>query len=389
MALKKKKIAVVTSTRADYGLLVPLLEGLSKDENIELELLVTGTHLLPEFGNTIDEILKDGYHVTQRVPIPMLSGSAADLSLTMGTALSEFGKVFRQIHPDLVVVLGDRYEIMAVAAAAVVSTLPVAHISGGEVTEGAFDEMFRHSITKMSQLHFTSTETYRKRVIQLGENPERVFNTGALALDNIRRQKLLTRDELTKQTGFVFNQHNILVTYHPETADSVSPLLRFGEFLEALHSFEQTSIMFTYPNTDSHGQELIRMIDDYVAQNPGKAWKSASLGMLRYLSMVKEVDVMAGNSSSGIIEAPCLGTPTVNIGDRQKGRIRSAGIIDCAPDKNSIVAALKKAMSAEFRKAMGNEKNPYGDGHAADRMKEIIATTDTSGLFAKQFYDLR
>ena len=388
MKPKLKKIAVATSTRADYGLLSPLLSELAGDSRLELQLLVTGTHLLPEFGNTVDEIINDGFVITKRIPVPMSSGSSAGIASSMGTTLTEFGKIFAELRPDLLVVLGDRYEMMAVAAAAVVSHLPVAHISGGEVTEGAFDEMFRHSITKMSQLHFTATEAYRKRVIQLGEDPAYVFNTGALALDNIRRQKLLAREELTRQTGFEFNSHNILVTYHPETTDTVSPSVRFAELLEVLDALEETSVMFTYPNADTHGRELIGMIDRYVAEHPGKAWKSASLGMLRYLSMVKEADVMIGNSSSGIIEAPCLHTATVNIGDRQKGRIRAKSIIDCRPDKKSISAALKEAMSEEFRKNCAEAENPYGDGHAAERMKEIICSADTSRLFIKRFHDL-
>lgn len=385
----KRTIGVLTGTRAEYGLLLPLMRLIEADPGTELILYVTGTHLLKEFGNTIEEIEKEKFSRIKKIDIGLKSDLAQGISESMGNALSLFGESFAETRPDLLVVLGDRYETFAVAAAATVAKIPIAHLHGGELTEGAMDEAFRHAITKMSHLHFTAAGEYRKRVIQLGEAPERVFNTGAIGIDNIKSIPLLSKEELQKNLGIKFSGKIFLITYHPETLSGIPVENAFAELLSALDNFPETTLVFTYPNADTNGRVIMKMIDEYTAANNGRAFAFASLGQTRYLSMMKTADVVIGNSSSGIIEAPALHTPTVNIGDRQKGRLRAISIIDCKTETAEIISAIKKAVTPEFKSISSKSIHPYGDGNTASRIFTELKSCEPAKLIQKTFYDLK
>ncbi len=384
----KKKIVVVTGTRAEYGLLRPLMQLIQSDNQMELQLLVTGTHLSALHGNTLAEITKDGFTPTRTIDILKFQDSNLGIGQTIGLATAEFSKVFDELQPDLVILLGDRFEAFAVATAATVMHIPIAHLHGGELTFGAIDEAFRHAITKMAHLHFTSADEYAKRVIAMGEQPDRVFNTGAIGIDTINSIKFLTKEELENDLKFKFAKINFLVTFHPETIGDSSQK-DFAELLSALDVISDATIIFTYPNADAGGNALIKMIDAYVASNKNRTSAFASLGQLRYLSILKNVQAVVGNSSSGIIEAPALKIPTVNIGDRQEGRIRANSVLDCAPIKNEIVAALHKIVDPEFIASCNTNENPYGNGTTATQIMNVIRKTDLKSLLKKKFYDVR
>ncbi len=387
MAKTARKICFVTGTRAEYGLLFPLLKEVAVDKNLSMQLVVTGSHLSTEFGNTVSEIKADGFSVDREIPI--LSGDTPKAVCdAMAKATSGFSEAFSTLQPDIIVLLGDRYELLSAAAAATVLQIPLAHISGGEITMGAIDDAFRHSITKMSHLHFTSTEVYRKRVVQLGESPSRVFNVGALSVDNIKATKLSGKKELEEALGFRFAKKNILITYHPETISDLSPEKGFEELLASLDKLEDTLLIFTYPNADSHGAALIKRLEDYVDKNKRKAVKFRSLGRKNYLSMLRYVDVMVGNSSSGITEGPVMGIPAVNIGDRQAGRLIASSIINCKPSQAAISAAIRKAYGPAFRKDLQKMKHPYGDGKAAKKIREVLRSYVLEGIQKKRFHDL-
>lgn len=385
---QRRKVCVVTTTRAEYGLLHPLIREIVSDPKLELQLVVSGAHLSADFGMTISEIEDDGFKIAMKVPILSGIDTAKGVLKTMSNAIDRFGEAFDKLKPHLVVVLGDRYEIFSAVATATVMQIPVGHISGGEVTVGAIDDAFRHSITKMSHLHFTSTDEYRKRVIQLGEDPSRVYSVGALSMDNIRNRKLMSRTELERTLGIRLKKRNILVTYHPETISSLKATDTFKELVAALKRLKDAMIIFTYPNADHQGEALIKMIRSCVRSDPSKFAAFESLGQLRYLSLLNYSDVMAGNSSSGITEAPAMGVPTVNIGDRQTGRIRAASVIDCFPVEKDIYKALTKALDLSFKRAEIKKVNPYGDGKTGKKICRVLASVDLEGILKKKFYDL-
>lgn len=382
-----KKICVVTGTRAEYGLLYWLMKEIQADSELQLQLIVTGMHLSPEFGLTFKEVEKE-FHIDKKIEMLLSSDTPIGISKSMGLAQISFAEAYAELQPDLIFLLGDRYEIFAAASAAMVARIPIAHLHGGETTEGAFDEAMRHSITKMSHLHFTATDEYRKRVIQLGEHPDRIFNVGGLGIENIKRLPLLNKQELEESIGFKLAEKNLLVTFHPVTLEDSTAKRQFTELLTALDELDDTHLIFTKANSDTDGRIINQMIDDYVSKNSHKAAAFTSLGQLRYLSALQFVDAMVGNSSSGLAEAPSFKIGTINIGERQKGRGKADSVIDCEPIKASIQAALIRLYSEEFQKQLTKVKNPYGDGCASKKIIKIIKNKDLNCIVKKKFYDL-
>ncbi|MGY8817454.1 MAG: UDP-N-acetylglucosamine 2-epimerase, partial [Pseudomonadales bacterium] len=354
-----RKICVITGTRAEYGLLRWVMQGLKDDSDLTLQIVVTGMHLSPEFGLTYREIEQDGFKVDHKVEMLVSSDTSVGIAKSMGLGMIGFADTLNKLKPDLILVLGDRFEIFAAVSAALVACIPIAHLHGGESTQGAFDEAFRHSITKMSHLHFVAAEEYRQRVIQLGEQPDRVFLVGGLGIDNIKRLKLLEREELEESLGIEFGQKNLLVTFHPATLELSNAKEQMDELLAALIELKNTKLIFTYPNADTEGRALIDLINQFVKQN-SNAHSFSSLGQLRYLSCVSLVDGVIGNSSSSLLEAPSFKKGSINIGDRQKGRIKADSVIDCAPNKNSISEAINQLYSLDFQSTIKDVKNPYG-----------------------------
>lgn len=382
-----KKICVVTGTRAEYGLLYWLMKEIQADSDLQLQLIVTGMHLSPEFGLTFKEVEKE-FHIDKKIEMLLSSDTPIGISKSMGLAQISFAEAYAELQPDLIFLLGDRYEIFAAASAAMVARIPIAHLHGGETTEGAFDEAMRHSITKMSHLHFTATDEYRTRVIQLGEHPDRVFNVGGLGIENIKRLKLLSKEEFEEAINFKLAEKNLLVTFHPVTLENSTAEQQFSELLKALDELENTYIIFTKANSDTDGRIINQMIDNYVSQNAHKAIAFTSLGQLRYLSALQYMDAMVGNSSSGLAEAPSFKIGTINIGDRQKGRIKAASVLDCLPNKESISQAIAKMYSQEFQQLLTSVTNPYGDGCASKQIVQQIKQADLTDLVKKVFYDL-
>jgi len=382
-----RKICVVTGTRAEYGLLFWLMKEIQADEALELQIIVTGMHLSPEFGLTYKEIEKD-FQIDKKVEMLLSSDTAIGISKSMGLAQISFAEAYDQLQPDIVVVLGDRYEIFSAVSAAMIANLPIAHLHGGETTEGAFDEAIRHSITKMSHLHFTATEGYKNRVIQLGEHPSRVFNVGGLGIDNIVKLTLLSKKEFEEAINFKLNKQNILITFHPVTLESSSAEQQFSELLASLDELEGTHLIFTKANSDTDGRIINQMIDEYVVKNNHKAVGFTSLGQLRYLSALQYIDMVLGNSSSGLAEVPTFKKATINIGDRQKGRIKANSVIDCLPNKIAIKKALDHALSIEFQTELNTVKNPYGVGGASAKIKGILKEIDITNITKKTFYNL-
>lgn len=384
----KKNICIITGSRAEYGLLKPIIALVDKDKELQLKLVVTGMHLSYEFGLTYKEIEKDGFIIDEKIESVVSSDTSSGVSKSMGLTMIGFADYFARKKTDLVIVLGDRYEILAATCSALIANIPVAHIHGGETTEGSLDEAFRHSITKMSYLHFVSNEEYRKRVIQLGEDPIRVFNVGALGVENIMKMKLLDRSELEESIGFKLNKRYALVTFHPATLEKNKLELQLKEMLIALDSFKDIKIIFTKSNSDKDGRIINSLIDNYVQNNKERAIAFNSMGQLRYLSAMKYSSFVLGNSSSGIIEAPSFKIPTVNIGDRQKGRIQAESIINCDCNSKEIIDAINKALNQSEEK-LKLIINPYGQGNTSEsivnRIKEI--SLDKISL-KKSFYDL-
>ena len=383
-----KKVAIVTGTRAEYGLLKPLIKAVSDDCELKLLLIATGMHLSEVFGYTYKEIEADGFIIDRKVEDYLHGDSALAITKALGTGMIGFSKVFDELDPDLIIVLGDRSEILAAVTAAMIIGIPIAHLHGGESTEGAYDESIRHAITKMSYLHFTSTELYRKRVIQLGESPKRVFNVGAIGVDSIEKKKLLSLVEFEKSINFKLKKHSIIITFHPVTLEKSTAKKHFSELLKAVDKLENTSLIFTKPNSDKDGQIIIKMIDEYVASNSEKAISFISMGQLRYLSALKHIDVVVGNSSSGIYEAPIFHKPSINIGDRQKGRFMPSSVINCKPLLRNIDEAFKQAFSKEFNISIKSQKSMFGDGKATQQIIETIKTYKIEGI-KKKFYDLQ
>lgn len=382
-----RKICIVTGTRADYGLLRWVMQGIKDDPELMLQIVATGMHLSPEFGLTYREIEKDGFQIDRKVEMLTSSDTAVGIAKSMGLGFIGLADALYELQPDLVVVLGDRFEIFSAVASAMVARIPVAHLSGGEATEGAFDEAIRHSITKMSHLHFVAAEEYRRRVIQLGEHPERVFLVGGLGIDNIKKLSLLDRPALEEALGFKLGQKNLLITFHPATLENTAAADQMAELLAALESLDDTHLIFTMPNADTGGRALFDMIEDFVAGHPN-ARAYASLGQLRYLSCVQHVDGVVGNSSSGLAEVPTFGKGTINIGDRQRGRLQAASVINCSPTRQSIRAALERLYSSDFQVGLSQVSNPYGDGGASEKVVEILKHYAIDGIAKKAFYDL-
>lgn len=384
-----RKICVITGTRAEYGLLYWSMKALQVDQNIDLKICVTGMHLSPEFGLTYKKILEDGFIINDKVETLLSSDTTIGISKSIGLGVISFSEVFERIKPDLILVLGDRYEIFAACTAAMISRIPIAHCHGGEATEGLIDEAIRHSITKMSQIHFVSTEEYKNRVIQLGENPTNVYNVGALGIENINKFNLLTRTEFEESIGFKLNKINFLVTFHPVTLDDFSAEVQFNQLLMALDQYEDTTIIFTKPNSDTDGRIIIQLIDEYIKNNYKKAVAFSSLGQLRYLSAIQFMDVVIGNSSSGLIEVPSFKKATINIGDRQQGRVKGASIIDCETNKEDIEKAIDIALSKEFQEELKFSNNPYGDKNSSIKIVEVLKSIELNGIVKKQFYNIK
>lgn len=385
--MNKRKICIVTGTRAEYGLLYWLMKEIEADKDLELQIVVTGMHLSPEFGLTNKEIEKD-FKIDKKIEMLLSSDTSVGISKSMGLAQIGFADAYDELDPGLLIVLGDRYEIFSAVSTAMIARIPIVHLHGGETTEGAFDESIRHSITKMSHLHFTATEEYKKRVIQLGEHPSRVFNVGGMGIENIKRLKLLTKEEFEKSINFKLNKKNVLVTFHPVTLENSTAKEQFNELLDSLDKLQDTNMIFTKANSDTDGRIINSMIDEYVSKNSDKSVCFTSLGQLRYLSALQYVDAMIGNSSSGLAEAPSFNIGTINIGDRQKGRIKADSVIDCLPNKESIKEAFDKIYSEDFQSKLKNIKNPYGDGCASKKIVEVIKKIDLKNLLKKSFYDL-
>lgn len=380
---------MVTGSRAEYGLLYPLIKELQDDSDIHLQLVATGMHLSPEFGYTVKEILQDGFHIDEKVEMLLSSDSAIGITKSMGLGLIGFADVWARLEPELVIVLGDRYEIMVAVQAAMMANIPVAHLHGGESTEGAVDEAIRHAITKMSHLHFVATEPYKARVLQLGESPNRVFNVGAIGLDNICRLPLLSREEFQESIDFRLGSLNLLVTYHPVTLHRWGPERLMGELLAALDQYKQATIIFTKPNSDAGGRAISAMVDNYVQQNSSRRIAFQSLGTLRYLSAIQHVDAVIGNSSSGIIEVPLFHKPTVNVGDRQKGRVTGSTVISCGDSNEEIAAAIRMSLSKSFyEQNIKQSVSVYGAGGTASKIKQIVKEVDLSKLIYKSFHNL-
>jgi GDP/UDP-N,N'-diacetylbacillosamine 2-epimerase (hydrolysing) len=383
-----RKICVVTGSRAEYGLLRWVMQGIMEDSELALQIIATGMHLSPEFGLTYREIEKDGFQISRKVEMLTSSDTTVGVAKSMGLGLIGFADALADLKPNLLVVLGDRFEIFAAVSAALVARIPVAHLHGGETTEGAFDEALRHSITKMSHLHFVATEKYRQRVIQLGEQPDRVFLVGGLGIDNIKRLKLMNRVELEESLDFKLGKKNLLICFHPTTLENQSAAEQLSELLAALEQLgEETHLLFTMPNADNGGRELIGMIESFVAKRTN-ARAYTSLGQLRFLSAVKIVDGVIGNSSSGLIEAPSLATGAINIGDRQRGRLRAQSVIDCAPQSHAIFHAIGKLYSADFQQTLQTVVNPYGNGGASTSIVQTLRHQNINDILKKSFYDI-
>lgn len=383
-----RKVTVLTATRAEYGLLKPLLERLNGDTSIELSIVVTGAHLSPEFGLTYQEIENDGYTIDKKIEILVSADTPSSISKSMGLAMIGFADYFSDEKPNLLVVLGDRYETLAVAISAMNERIPIAHLYGGETTEGAIDESIRHAITKLSYLHFTSTEESRSRVIQLGEQPDRVFSVGAMGIENVLQEKLMNKTELEAAIDFKLDKPYVMVTFHPVTLEDNNTAEQFQALLETCKKHKNLKFIFTKANSDANGRIINQMIDIFVKGND-HAVAFTSLGITRYLSALRYCTLVIGNSSSGLLEAPSFGIPTINIGDRQKGRLQAESVINCEPTKEGIGQAIVLALTEEFKNKAAKTVNPYGDGNTSDK---IIATIEDFLLnekiaLKKKFYD--
>lgn len=378
-----RKVAVFTGTRAEYGLLYWLLKDLQQDSEIELQLLVSAMHLSPEFGMTYQQIETDGFTITEKVEMLLSSDSAVGTAKSIGLGVLGFADALERMKPDVLVVLGDRFEALAVTQAAMILRIPIAHIHGGEITEGAYDDAIRHAITKLSLLHFTSTEAHRNRVIQLGEHPSRVFNVGAVGLDHLQRSKMFSLAELSASLNFKLDQPYFLVTYHPVTLASEPAKASFENLLKALDAFPQHQIILTYPNADDGGREIIPLLEAYAKQQPSRVLAIPSLGQKRYLSAVKHAAAVVGNSSSGIIEVPSFKMPTVNIGERQRGRLAAESVFSCPSNTAAIIETLQLGLKSDLTQVV----NPYGKGKASEAILKQLKAADLSVV--KTFYDLQ
>lgn len=386
-----KRIGIMTGTRAEYGLLKSLMQEINKDNDLELYLIVSGMHLSPEFGMTYKEIEEDGFEINAKVEMLLSSDSPAGISKSIGLGVIGFADEFQRADLDMLILLGDRYEALSAAICAMVMRIPIAHLHGGELTEGAIDEGIRHSITKMSYLHFTSTEEYRRRVIQLGENPERVFCVGAIGVENIKKINLMTKEELERSIHFEIDENTVIVTYHPVTLENNTVEEQFLNLLEVLDRNPKIRMIFTKANADTNGRIVNELIDKYVAQNSERACAFMSLGQKRYLSALKYCRIVIGNSSSGIIEAPSFGKPIINIGDRQKGRICADSVINCGYTQQEIQQAMETALTEEFENKARNCRNPYEKENTAANIISVIKDylLNDKIKLKKGFYDIK
>jgi UDP-N-acetylglucosamine 2-epimerase (non-hydrolysing) len=380
-----RKVAVFTGTRAEYGLLYPLMSKLKQSSDFELQLIVSGMHLSPRFGETWRVIEQDGFSIDAKVEMLLASDTACGVAKSMGLGTLGFADALDRLRPDYLVILGDRYEALAVAQVAAVMRIPIAHLHGGEVTEGAYDDSIRHAITKLSHFHFVACEEYRQRVIQLGEQPDSVWNVGALGLENIRTVPRVPLATINEQLDLNLIRPFFLVTYHPVTVADEDPEKTFRNLLDALETFSDHQVLFTYPNSDNGGDQLITMIEQYVAAHPGVAWAVPSLGLARYLSAVEESAAVIGNSSSGVIEVPSLNTPAVNIGVRQKGRLSADSVIHVSTEASDIRLGIEQALTDEADALARTAKNPYGNGDTSGRIMDVLMQSIRPG--AKVFYD--
>jgi len=383
-----KRICVVTGSRADYGLLHWVMEGIRDSQHLELQVVATGMHLSPEFGLTYREIEKDGFQINRKLEMLLSSDTRAGITKSIGLGMIGFADVLTELKPDILLVLGDRYETLVAATAAMVALIPIAHISGGESTEGAFDEAIRHSITKMAWWHFVASEAYAKRVIQLGENSKHIFNVGGLGVDNIKKTKLLTKIELIGESGINFGKNNLIITFHPVTLEKETSQKQFQILLNVLDKFKEIYLIFTMPNADSDAIIIKKMIAVFLARNKERSIAFTSMGYKKYLSTLQFVDGVVGNSSSGLGEAPTFKIGTINIGDRQKGRIKANSVIDCNPTEESISMAIKKLYSEDFQAGLKIVTNPLGEGGASRKIIEVLRDTIIPEDTKKTFYDL-
>lgn len=384
-----RKICVVTGSRAEYGLLSGLMRAIQEDADLQLQVIATNMHLSPEFGLTYREIEHDGFKIDKKVQMLLSSDVPNATTKSVGLATIGFADAYEDLQPDLIVVLGDRFEILAAVSAALFFKIPVAHLHGGEITEGAYDDCIRHAITKMSHLHFTSTEAYRQRVIQLGEQPDRVFYVGAIGVENIKRIPLLSKSELEASIQFELGEKSLLVTYHPVTLENNTAAEQCRNLLEALNEYPEYKVIFTLPNSDTDGRIIIQLINEYVASQPERCMAVPSLGLKRYLSALKYVSAVVGNSSSGIIEVPSFGIPTLDIGDRQKGRIAAESVWHCGNDTTSIKEGMQKILSKEFSGQAKRTVNPYDKGRTIEQIFQVISTYPLCELQQKKFYDIK
>lgn len=385
-----RKICVVTGTRAEYGLLSRLMRMIKDSQETQLQLIVTNMHLSSKYGNTYKEIENDGFTIDRKVPIIDENSNNDSLStvMEMSRGLKGYAEAYRDLKPDMLLILGDRYEMLAAATAALIMRIPIAHISGGAISEGAFDDAIRHSITKMSQLHFTEAVDYRRRVIQLGEQPDRVFNVGSLGVENIKKLPLMSKEDIEANIDFEINKKTILVTYHPVTLGLHTAELDIKEFMKALSQRDDIRIIFTMPNSDTGSKFIVDAINTFVAKNPNRSVAYKSLGVLRYLSVMKEVGAVVGNSSSGLVEVPSFGIPTLNIGDRQKGRLAADSVLNCETDTQSILTGLDRVLSPQFIETASKTQNPYEKENTAQAIFDVISTYPLDQLNQKHFYDI-
>jgi len=382
-----RKICVVTGSRADYGLLRSVIQGIKDDPNLTIQVIATGMHLSPTFGLTYKEIEADGFFIDEKVEVITELDTPEEISQSIAKGIIGCAKAFNRLEPDLVLLLGDRYEIFSAAIAAYVAFIPIAHIHGGELTGGALDEAFRHSISKMSSLHFVAAEEYKKRLIQLGENPKNIHIAGGLGVDSIKKHKLLNKHELENELDIKFLDKSLLVTFHPVTLDIESSEFQFKELLSALSNLKDTTLIFTMPNADTGGRKLISMVEEFIIENKN-AKAFTSLGQLLYFSCIQNTDGVIGNSSSGIIEVPSFQKATINIGDRQLGRLQAESIINCKPMKKDIINAVEKLYSSSFQTLLGMVTNPYSGTGVSEKIIEVLGAISLDGIIKKAFYDL-
>ncbi|WP_419869053.1 UDP-N-acetylglucosamine 2-epimerase [Chryseobacterium sp. CT-SW4] len=380
------KVCIATGTRAEYGLLKPLMEKMVSDPFFDLKILVTGAHLSPEFGLTYQQIERDGFTIDEKVEMLLSADTSESIVKSMGVAMIGFADALKRLNPDLLILLGDRYEMLSLASSALIFKIPIAHIHGGEITTGAYDDAIRHAITKMAHYHFASTEEYRNRIIQLGESPANVYNVGAIGLDNIVNLNLLTKAQLESELDIKFKKYNYQITFHPATLDNTPAEQQFNILLDALDEQEDSFFIFTKANADTNGRIINSLIDQYVAQNPQKSKAFSSLGSLRFLSVLQHSHAIVGNSSSGIIEAPSLKIPTINIGHRQSGRTQADTVINVEVNKEEIVKAFEKVKDQKFISTLDQVKNPYGVGNTAEKIIKVLKEIKPD--FVKNFYDL-